>query len=116
MFKKLDDVERRFEDVDRQLQDPNVTSNTKKYMTLMKERSDLESIVTVYQSYKRNQKQLEETKDIIHNESDEEMRALAKSELPDLEKEKAELESQLKMLLLPKDPNDEKNIIMEIRA
>lgn len=116
MFKKLDEVERRFEDVDRQLQDPNVTSNTKKYMGLMKERSDLEAIVSVYQAYKRNQKNLEETKDIVHNESDEEMRALAKSELPDLEKEKTDLENQLKMLLLPKDPNDDKNIILEIRA
>ncbi len=116
MFKKLDDVERRFEDVDRQLQDPNVTANTQKYMALMKERSDLESIVTVYQSYKRNQKHLEEIKYLIHNESDEELRDLAKSELPDLEKEKKALEERLKMLLLPKDPNDEKNIILEIRA
>ncbi len=116
MFKKLDDVERKFEDVDRQLQDPGVTSNTKKYMQLMKERSDLEQIVSVYKNYKSVLKQVEDTKNIIHNESDEEMRTLAKEELPRLEKEQTSLENSLKMLLLPKDPNDEKNIIMEIRA
>lgn len=116
MFKKLDEVERKFEDVDRQLQDPNITSNTKKYTQLMKERSDLEQVVETYKAYKKITKQLDDTKNLIFNESDEELRVLAKEELPGLENNKTSLENILKTLLLPKDPNDDKNIILEIRA
>lgn len=116
MFKRLDDVEKKYEGVAQQILDPNVISDNKKYAQLMKEYSTLKEIVDVYREYKRVDRERRENKTILEEEKDIELRAMAKEELPGLEKSVEELSAKLKILLLPKDPNDDKNIILEIRA
>ncbi len=116
MFQQLDGVESRFESINMQLQAPDVANDQKKYRALMKEYSDLEIIVKEYRRYKNTTKQIEDNKSIIDTEKDEELRDLAKEELAQLQKDLTSIESELKLLLLPKDPNDDKNVILEIRA
>ena len=89
---------------------------TAKVLSLMKEQNDLTPIVEKYKEYKDTKQTIEESLEMLEEESDEEMRELAKEELSDARKNLAELEEQLKILLLPKDPNDDKNIVLEIRA
>lgn len=96
--------------------EPGVANNQERYRSLMKEMSDLEKVVTVFREYKKTQADLEGNKQILATENDEDLRAMAKEEIGPLEAQVAELEDRLKILLLPKDPNDDKNIIMEIRA
>jgi peptide chain release factor 1 len=116
IFKKLDDVESRLEEANLQLQNPDVTLDQKRYRGLMKEVSDLTPIVTAYRQYKSLRQQITDNKNILETESDDGLRQLAKEDLAHLEPEIDNLESELKLLLLPKDPNDDKNIILEIRA
>lgn len=116
MFKRLDDVEKKYEGVAQQILDPNVISDTKKYAQLMKEYSNLKEIVDVYREYKKLDQERRDNKQILEEEKDEDLRAMAKEELPGLEASIENLSAQLKILLLPKDPNDGKNIILEIRA
>jgi peptide chain release factor 1 len=116
MFSKLQEVEKRFEQIQNQLMEPGVADNQKRYREMMKELSDLEKVVTVYRGYKKAKSDLEGNKQILETENDEEMRAMAKEEISGLEAILAKSEEDLKILLLPKDPNDDKNIIMEIRA
>lgn len=116
MFSKLDDVESRFEEINLQLQDPSVTQDQKRYRALMKELSDLEKVVPLYRSYKKLKSEIEGNKAILMQESDETLREMAKEELSVLEPQVPDFEDRLKIALLPKDPNDEKNIILEIRA
>ncbi|MCB0394896.1 MAG: peptide chain release factor 1 [Bdellovibrionales bacterium] len=116
MFKELDGVETRFESINRDLQDPDVVSNQDRYKKLMKEYSDLQEIVTTYREYKKVSQNLEDNLAMIESESDAELREMARAELGDLQNQKEQLEESLKLLLLPKDPNDEKDIILEIRA
>lgn len=116
MFHKLDDVEARFEEVNHQLQNPEVTQDQKRYRALMKEVADLQSVVSTYRTYKSVQRQITDNKALLGSESDEDLRQLAKEDLASLERENLVLEERIKKLLLPKDPNDEKNIILEIRG
>lgn len=116
MFTKLDEVESRYEQVNLSLQRPDIASDQKQYRALMKELADLEKVVTVYREYKQKSKGLKENKDLLGNESDQEMREMIREEINQLEKDIPQLEDQLKILLLPKDPNDDKNILLEIRA
>ncbi len=116
MFGKLQEVEKRYEQIQQSLMEPGVADNQKRYRGMMKEMSDLEKVVTVFRDYKKVRSDLEGNKSILETENDEEMRAMAKEEITGLEKRMHELEEELKVLLLPKDPNDDKNIIMEIRA
>lgn len=116
MFEKLQEVEKRFEQIQQSLMEPGVADNQQRYRGLMKEMSDLEKVVVVFREYKKTLGDLNGNKQILENESDEDLREMAKEEIAPLEKQVAELENQLKILLLPKDPNDDKNIIMEIRA
>lgn len=116
MFAKLQEVEKRFEQIQQSLMEPGIADNQKRYREMMKEMSDLEKIVSVYRDYKKIRDDLAGNKQILESENDEDLRAMAKEEIGDLEKKEHELEEQLKILLLPKDPNDDKNIIMEIRA
>ncbi len=116
MFKQLDEVEKKYEEIGMRLTLPDAVSDSKKYSQMMKEYSNLKEIVEVYRHYKNLDKQKNDNKDILVNEKDEELRAMAKEELPAIEKELASVTEQLKILLLPKDPNDDKNIILEIRA
>ncbi len=116
MFSKLDEVENRYNSVQQQLQRPDVAEDQNEFRKLMKELADLEKVVSVYRHYKNICQEIEDNKQLIAEEPDEELRAMAKEELPALEDEKIQLEEQLKIALLPKDPNDDKNIILEIRA
>ncbi|MCB0422520.1 MAG: peptide chain release factor 1 [Bdellovibrionales bacterium] len=116
MFKKLDEVEMRYNQVNQQLQRPDVADDQKAYRELMKELADLEKVVSVYSKFKNIKSEIQSQKELLASEKDEELRSLIKEELPTLEESVEELEKDLKILLLPKDPNDEKNIILEIRA
>ncbi|MEQ1877979.1 MAG: peptide chain release factor 1 [Bdellovibrionia bacterium] len=115
MFHKLNEVETRYESISKQLQDPATVADQKKYKAMMKEYSDLGEIVASYRQYKKIKAEFDASKEMLENESDEALRQMAKDDLSLLEVEKTKLESDLKVLLLPKDPNDDKNIILEIR-
>ncbi|MGL5434921.1 MAG: peptide chain release factor 1 [Lachnospiraceae bacterium] len=116
MFDRLDDILIHYEEVMQALNEPNVTENQNRFRKLMKEQADLASIVEAYKKYKQAKQDVEDSVMILEEESDEEMRDLAKEELSDARKRIEELEQELKILLLPKDPNDDKNIMLEIRA
>ena len=113
MFSKLDDVEGRFVDIERQLSDPEVVSKPSEFNRLAKERRDLENLVRLYRTYKRVDREIGENKALL---ADNDFRELAKEELSRLEPEREVLGEQLKLELLPKDPRDEKSIILEIRG
>lgn len=116
MFDKLEDIVLRLEEILNQLSEPDVASDADRFRRLMKEQSDLTPIVEAYREYKQNQQNIEESLAMLEEESDEEMRELAKEELSESKAKTEELEERLKILLLPKDPNDDKNVIVEIRA
>lgn len=116
MFDKLQEVERKFEKVERDLQRPEVANDQKKYQQLMREFSELQPIVVAYRKYAGIKKQIQDNKQLLIDEKDEDLRDLAKEELGSLEPELELLEQELKVSLLPKDPNDNKNVILEIRA
>ncbi len=116
MFSKLDQVESRYEEVNLSLQRPDVASDQKKYRALMKELSDLEKIVLLYRDYKIKSKNLKASKELLTAESDSEMKEMIREEIKELEIDVPNLEVNLKLALLPKDPNDDKNILLEIRA
>jgi peptide chain release factor 1 len=115
MFHNLEDVVDRFHEVEGLLSDPTVISDQKRYRELTKEHSDLSGVVSVYGKYKQVCSDIEGNRELLLD-SDPDMKELAKAELPELEQQQTDLEEQLKLLLLPKDPNDDKNIILEIRA
>lgn len=116
MFDKLEDLIRKYEELMLELNDPNVASNQDKFRKLMKEQADLQPIVEAYTEYKKNKDIVAESLEILNEETDEEMKELAKEELNEAKGKIEELEGKLKILLLPKDPNDDKNVIVEIRA
>ena len=115
MFDRLEDLVIRYQEVMGELQEPDVANDPERFRKLMKEQSDLAPIVEAYQEYKNCKQNVEESLMILE-ESDEEMRELAKEELNESKARIEELEQELKILLLPKDPNDDKNVIVEIRA
>ena len=116
MFDKLDDLLRRFEEVLNELSEPDVTSDQERFRALMKEQSDLQPLVDAYKEYKNCKQDVEDSLAMLEEESDEDMREMLKDELAEAKKRIEELEQELKILLLPKDPNDDKNVIVEIRA
>lgn len=116
MFQKLEGVEAHFESVNHQLQNPDIASDQKKYRALMKEAADLQPVIMAYRRYKSIVQQIADNKDIIENESDADLRQMAKEDLSQLERDLPPVEEELKLLLLPKDPNDDKNIVLEIRG
>ena len=116
MFDKLEDLLIRFEEIMGELNEPNVTENQKRFRALMKEQSDLTPIVDAYKEYKQRKQDVEDSIAMLEMEDDEDMRDMLKEELNDAKKRIEELENELKILLLPKDPNDDKNVIVEIRA
>ena len=116
MFDKLEDLLIRYEEIMGELQEPDVVDNQERFRKLMKEQNDLLPIVEAYKEYKNNKQNIEESLMLLEEESDEEMKELAKEELNESKHRVEELEQELKILLLPKDPNDEKNVIVEIRA
>ena len=116
MFDKLEDLRIRLDEILNELQEPDVANDQNRFRKLMKEQNDLTPIVEAYNEYKECKQAIEDSLEMLEEESDEEMRELAKEELNDNKKRVEELEQELKILLLPKDPNDNKNVIVEIRA
>ena len=116
MFDKLEDLLHRFEEILNELNEPTVTEDQKRFRALMKEQSDLTPLVEAYKEYKKCNETVEDSLSLLDSESDEEMKEMLKEELNDAKKRIEELETQMKILLLPKDPNDDKNVIVEIRA
>ena len=116
MFDKLEDLLVRLEEILSELNEPGVANDPARFQKLMKEQSDLQPIVDAYKEYKACQQTVEESLMMLDEESDEEMREMLKEELADAKSRIEELETELKILLLPKDPNDSKNVIVEIRA
>ena len=116
MFDKLEDIVLRLEEVLNQLQEPDVANDQNRFRKLMKEQAELTPIVEAYKEYKACKQNIEDSLELLNEESDEEMRELAKEELNESKARVEELENELKILLLPKDPNDDKNVIVESRA
>lgn len=116
MFDRLEDLVLRFQEIQNELSDPMVVSDQNRFRKLMKEQNELSEIVGVYREYKAAKEGIEESLALLDEENDEEMRELAKEELNACRMTKEEKEQQLKILLLPKDPNDNKNVIVEIRG
>lgn len=113
--RKLDEIEARFEDLTRQMADPEVISDPVKYRKVAKTHREMEEVVTAYRQWKKTRQNLEDAR-LMLEEADEALRGLAEEEIQRLEPELAPLEDRLKILLLPRDPNDEKNVLLEIRA
>ena len=116
MFDKLEDLIGRYEELMGLLNEPDVANDQKRFRALMKEQSDLAPIVETYKQYKESKQTIEDSLAMLDEESDEDMREMIKEELNDAKKNVEELEEKLKILLLPKDPNDDRNVIVEIRA
>ena len=116
MFDRLEDLLIRFEEIMGELHEPTVTNNQERFRKLMKEQSELAPIVEAYTEYKKSKQDIEDSLSMLEMESDEDMREMLKEELSDAKKRVEELEETMKILLLPKDPNDDKNVIVEIRA
>ncbi|AYW49447.1 peptide chain release factor 1 [Tetragenococcus halophilus] len=115
-YDQLQKIEDRYQELGELMSDPDVIADTNRFMKLSKEEADLRETVEVYQRYKKVEEDISEDEEMLSENLDEEMTDLAKEELAELKKEEAELQEQIKILLLPKDPNDNKNIIMEIRG
>ena len=115
MFEKLKGVELRFSEIEKRLSDPEIVNDRQVYQDLIREHADLNKIVSVYREFKEILKGIEESTELLQD-SDPEIKNLAQDELADLNLKKDRFEDNLKKLLLPKDPNDEKNVIVEIRA
>lgn len=116
MFDRLDDLLIRYEELMEELNNPYVAEDQKKFRKLMKEQADLATLVNTYKQYKQANQDVADSLSLLDEESDEEMREMAKEELSDAKKRIEELEQELKILLLPTDPNDDKNVMVEIRA
>ncbi|MBT1698644.1 peptide chain release factor 1 [Fulvivirgaceae bacterium PWU4] len=116
MTEKLEEIKLRFEEVGQLLMQPETVTDVKKFSQLSKEYKDLEKIVTKYNQLKEARSHLQQAKDVLAKEKDAELRELAKMEIDDLEPRIEKLDGELKELLIPKDPNDDKNVLLEIRA
>ena len=116
MFDKLGEVLQRQEELMHMLADPAVMADPGQYQKLMREQGDTAPLAETYRAYLESQKTIEDSLSMLEEESDQEMRQMLKEELADARKEESSLEEKLKILLLPKDPNDDKNVIVEIRA
>ena len=116
MFSKLNEVESRYEEVNLQLQRPDIASNQSQYRSLMKELASLEKVVNFFRLYKKKKQDQQSNLEVLQSEKDPEMRELLKEELRSLDEEIPKMEEELKILLLPKDPNNDKDVLIEVRA
>lgn len=116
MFENLEDILIKYEDINAELASPDVTSDQNRFRRLMKEQSNLTPLVEAYTAYKKANNDIEDSLMMLDEENDDEMREMLKEELSDAKERVAKLEEEIKILLLPKDPNDDKNVIVEIRA
>jgi peptide chain release factor 1 len=115
MLQKLEEVERRYTELEAQLSSPEMLAEQKRYARFAKERSDLEPIVTAYRQWKMVRAEIEGHRSLLESD-DADIRELAKQELPVLRERAEQLQAELRILLLPRDPNDERNVVLEIRA
>ncbi|MDD7417042.1 MAG: PCRF domain-containing protein, partial [Spirochaetales bacterium] len=116
MLKKLEQMSQRFAEVEKQIADPELIKDQKKYKDVMREHSHLSSVMEAYEEYKTVLQGIEDAKLLITEEDDHEMKEMAREELKELEEKLPKIEGDIKMLLIPPDPLEEKNIIMEIRG
>jgi peptide chain release factor 1 len=116
MLEQLEKIDKRYQELCDLLMDPNVTQDPAKYKDVAKEKSGLDKTIEKYHEYKKVLTTLEEGESVLKDDSDEELRELAELELEELKPKKIDLEEELKVLLLPKDPRDKKNVIVEVRA
>ncbi|MGE0102494.1 MAG: peptide chain release factor 1 [Blastocatellales bacterium] len=116
MFEKLEAIEKTYEDLTQQMTDPEVISDQTRYTKVARQHRELEPIVEKFRELCKLDRDIEGSRELMREADDEEMRELAAAELPELEERREAVESDLKILLLPKDPNDEKNVILEVRA
>ncbi len=116
MFAKLDHIENKYEELTALISDPQIIQDQERWRQLVKSHAELEDVVIKYREYKKTVKDIEELEALLKEEKDPELREMAEEELENLEARKEKLEREIKILLLPRDPNDEKNVIMEIRA
>ena len=113
MFDKLESVEKRYEELNQKISDPEVIANQSEWQKLMKEHADIADIVEKYREYKKVEKAIEDLKEMLN---DKEMHDLAQAELDESKEKLPKIEEELKLLLVPKDPNDDKKVIVEIRG
>ena len=116
MLDKLEAIKLKYDDIDIQMSDPDVMSDMKRYIKLSKDYKSLQPIMAGYEKYKNLLANIDQAKDIIHNEKDEEFRNLAKEELDTITRERDQLEEDIRLMLVPADPEDDKNAVVEIRA
>ena len=116
ILSKLDGLKAKYEDISRQMTDPDVLSDMKRFVSLNKEYKELQPIIEASEQYRTAYNNLQEAKDVLANEKDEEFREMARAEIAELEPHLEQLEEQIKLLLIPKDPQDDKNAILEIRG
>ncbi len=116
MLSKLKDIEKRYEELTHQLSDPEIIADRNRFQRIAKERSDLTELIEAYRRWNEINGQLNDNREMLESESDAELRRMASEEIPHLEAECAALEQEITILLLPSDPNDDKNILIEIRA
>lgn len=116
MLEKLNELEAKYDELSRQLASPEVILDQGRYLKLIKQHRELEPVITTYRRYQALQKEIAATERLLEEESDPEMKELAREELRSLQQQVEQCESELKLLLLPRDPNDERNVILEIRA
>src|SRR3712207_3421608 len=116
MLDKLDFTENKYEELSIKISDPSVMANQNEWRKLCKEHAELETIVTKYREYKNNKEELEANKELLSEENDRDMKEMIQEEIKTLEESIVRDEEELKILLLPKDPNDDKNVFIEIRA
>src|SRR5215467_2271324 len=115
MLDKLAEVEKRYEELERLMSDPQLFNQQREYSKLAKERAELEEIVTCFREWRKVEQEIQDNRQLLE-ENDEAIRELAKEEAGVLRQRKEDLENRLKFLILPKDPNDAKNVMIEIRA
>src|SRR5260221_11303804 len=116
LVEKLKLIKSRFQNVEQELSNPDLMKDMKRYAQLNKEYKDLQKIVSKYYEYKNLLSNLDHSKDVLRNEKDEEFKEMARTELEELEKKQGAMEEEIRMMLVPADPEDEKNAVMEIRA
>ncbi|HHV59662.1 MAG TPA: peptide chain release factor 1 [Clostridiaceae bacterium] len=116
MLEKIKAIDDRYEEINNKLSDPQVIANQEEYRKLMKEHSELEQIVAKYREYKKVQEDLKSAKELLDDESDEELKELAKAEISEAHEILTKIEQELKVLLIPRDPNDDRSVIVEIRG
>ena len=116
MLDKLDFIEKRYEELNKAISDPEIINNQQEWQKLVKEHAEIEEIVTVYREYRKVLEEIEEIQEMLQDKPDPEFKVMLEQELAELIPKKEELEQKLKILLIPSDPNDKKNVIVEIRS